>query len=134
MPDSSLRSPSTSRGALVVALVALVALLVAGGACRPRPATRSTRLCSRPDRVHSQRVGAGGAPGDTNFVDPEVEPFVAVDPTDASNLVGVYQQDRWAGGGAHGLVASHSVKRGPNVDAAGFAAFDACSGGTGEDA
>src|SRR5947208_12527189 len=48
-----------------------------------------------------------GGPG-TNYVNSEVEPFVAVNPTDPSNIVGVFQQDRWSNGGAHGLVASTS--------------------------
>ena len=37
----------------------------------------------------------------TNYVNAEVEPFVAVDPTDANHMIGVYQQDRWTTGGAH---------------------------------
>jgi len=48
-----------------------------------------------------------GGPG-TNYVNSEVEPFVAVNPTNPSNIVGVFQQDRWSNGGAHGLVASTS--------------------------
>jgi hypothetical protein len=34
-----------------------------------------------------------GAPG-TNYVNAEVEPFIAVNPTDPRNLIGVVQQDR----------------------------------------
>src|SRR2546429_6747610 len=52
-----------------------------------------------------------GGPG-TNFVNSEVEPFVAVNPTNPSNIVGVFQQDRWSNGGAPGLVASTSHDRG----------------------
>ncbi|MFC7487474.1 hypothetical protein ACOCJ7_16985 [Knoellia sp. CPCC 206453] len=33
---------------------------------------------------------------------------MAVDPTNASHLVGAWQQDRWSNGGAHGLVAGYS--------------------------
>jgi len=33
----------------------------------------------------------------------EVEPQVAIDPRDASHLIGVFQQDRWSDGGARGL-------------------------------
>ena len=32
----------------------------------------------------------------------EVEPYVAVNPVNAANLVGVWQQDRWSSGGARG--------------------------------
>jgi len=48
-----------------------------------------------------------GGPG-TNYVNAEVEPRVAVNPKDPSNIVGVFQQDRWSNGGAHGLVAGVS--------------------------
>src|SRR6266487_1507140 len=42
------------------------------------------------------------------FVNGEVEPYVAVNPAVAGNVVGVWQQDRWSNGGAHGLVAGSS--------------------------
>jgi hypothetical protein len=48
----------------------------------------------------------------TNFVNAEVEPYVSVNPTNTSNLVGVWQQDRWSNGGAHGLVAGFSFDGG----------------------
>ena len=132
MPDSSLRSSRRGRGAFVVALVAFGALLVAGGA-----SSASSYAISLPVNASGPSPFAGcttgGAPGDTNFGGTEVEPFIAVDPTDASNLIGVYQQDRWAGGGAHGLVASRSADGGQTWTQ-NFAAFDACSGGTGNDA
>ena len=38
-----------------------------------------------------------------NFAGMEVEPSVAVDPTNAAHLVGVWQQDRWSNGGANGI-------------------------------
>jgi hypothetical protein len=37
---------------------------------------------------------------------------VAVDPTNSAHLVGVWQQDRWSDGGAHGLVAGYSTNGG----------------------
>src|SRR5437588_4886798 len=47
-----------------------------------------------------------------NYLNAEVEPRVAVNPrtigTDHLNIVGVWQQDRWATGGARGLVAAYS--------------------------
>ena len=56
----------------------------------------------------------------------EVEPFVAVNPTDPDNVIGSYQQDRWSDGGARGLVASHSMNGG--VDwAQTWAEFSICS-------
>jgi hypothetical protein len=47
-------------------------------------------------------------PASLNYLNSEVEPEVAVDPTNPSHLVGAWQQDRWSNGGAHGLVAGYS--------------------------
>src|SRR5919201_1082638 len=69
-----------------------------------------------------------GGPG-TNYVNSEVEPFVAVNPANPSNLVGVFQQDRWNNGGAHGLVASTSHDGGSTWTES-WAHFSNCSGGT----
>jgi hypothetical protein len=69
-----------------------------------------------------------GGPG-TNFVNSEVEPFVAVNPVNPNNIVGVFQQDRWSNGGAHGLVTSTSHDDGATW-AESWAHFSTCSGGT----
>src|SRR5947207_15328163 len=69
-----------------------------------------------------------GGPG-TNYPNSEVEPFVAVNPANASNIVGVFQQDRWSNGGAHGLVASTSHDGGSTWTES-WAHFSNCSGGT----
>src|SRR5438552_6533135 len=69
-----------------------------------------------------------GGPG-TNFVNSEVEPFVALNPAKPSNIVGVFQQDRWSNGGAHGLVASTSHDGGATWTES-WAHFSTCSGGT----
>src|ERR671937_3237342 len=69
-----------------------------------------------------------GGPG-TNYVNSEVEPFVAVNPANPSNIVGVFQQDRWSNGGAHGLVASTSHDGGKTWTES-WAHFSICSGGT----
>src|SRR5713101_7785496 len=54
----------------------------------------------------------GGGPGAKNFLNAEVEPYVAVNPHNTQNIVGVWQQDRWNDGGAHGLVAGFSFDGG----------------------
>jgi hypothetical protein len=50
--------------------------------------------------------------GSLNYLNSEVEPQVAIDPTDSMHLVAVWQQDRWSDGGAHGLVAGYSTNGG----------------------
>jgi hypothetical protein len=56
-----------------------------------------------------------GQPG-TNYVNAEVEPDIAVNPTTVGtsnvNAIGVWQQDRWSNGGAQGLVAGFSFDGG----------------------
>ncbi|HEV7164277.1 MAG TPA: sialidase family protein [Gammaproteobacteria bacterium] len=54
--------------------------------------------------------GAGG--GSVSYEDAEVEPYEAVNPANTSNIIGVWQQDRWSDGGAHGLVAGYSMDGG----------------------
>lgn len=54
----------------------------------------------------------GGGTGGTSFEDAEVEPYIAINPGNPSNLVGAWQQDRWSTGGAHGLVAGSSTDGG----------------------
>ena len=62
-----------------------------------------------------------------NFENTEVEPNVAVNPTDPANIIGVFQEDRWFDGGAHGLGAGVSNDGGLNYGS-DWASFSACSG------
>jgi BNR repeat protein len=66
----------------------------------------------------------------TNYVNAEVEPFVAVNPTRAANLVGVFQQDRWSNGGAHGLSTVVSFDGGATWIEPAAPHFSTCAGGT----
>ncbi len=52
-----------------------------------------------------------GQPG-TNYLNAEVEPWVSINPTNPSNIIGVWQQDRWSNGGSRGLVAGYSFNGG----------------------
>jgi BNR repeat-like domain len=56
----------------------------------------------------------------------EVEPWVAVDPTDSMNVAGSWQQDRWSNGGSHGLDTSASTDGGTTWNANTFADFSRC--------
>src|SRR5256885_1422487 len=58
--------------------------------------------------------GPPTAGAEFNYRDSEVEPYVAVNPADLSNVIGVWQQDRWSDGGARGLVAGFSTEGGQN--------------------
>jgi Neuraminidase (sialidase) len=69
-----------------------------------------------------------GGPG-TLYTNAEVEPFVAVNPTNPANVIGVWQQDRWSNGGSHGLVTASSLDGGATW-ATTFPHFSTCAGGT----
>jgi len=88
-------------------------------------ANPSAMLVSGPSPFASCTIGGAG----TNYVNAEVEPRVAVNPTNPSNIVGVFQQDRWSNGGAHGLVAGVSHDGGTTWSET-WAHFSTCAGGT----
>src|SRR5260370_42565753 len=48
----------------------------------------------------------------TDYVNAEVEPYVAVNPHLAGNVVGVWQQDRWSNGGGQGRAPGCPCGRG----------------------
>jgi hypothetical protein len=78
--------------------------------------------------------GCGG-PGEAlsssvNYQNAEVETHVAVNPTNASNVVAFWQQDRWNDGGSHGNLAGYSSNGGLTWGRSA-PAFSRCAGGTG---
>jgi hypothetical protein len=60
----------------------------------------------------------------------DVEPHVAVDPTNPDHIVGIFQQDRWSNGGARGLVAGVSFDGGNTWQDVVIPGLSLCSGGT----
>ena len=66
--------------------------------------------------------------GGTVYINAEVEPYIAVNPLNASNLVGVWQQDRWSNGSARGLLTGVSFDGGATWTRV-QAPFSECSGG-----
>lgn len=54
----------------------------------------------------------GGDSTGTLYAQAEVEPYLAINPTDPGNLIAVWQQDRWSDGGARGLVSGASFDGG----------------------
>lgn len=70
----------------------------------------------------------GQPPTGTLYTNAEVQPHIAVDPADPRHLVGVWQQDRWSGVGAQGLVTATSFDGGAKWSRA-TPAVARCEGG-----
>jgi hypothetical protein len=97
-----MRRPALSIGGPVAALTAALILFA------PTALAATIVLVSGPSPYASCPDGGAG----TNFLNAEVEPWVSVNPGNGSNIAGVFQQDRWSTGGAHGLVAASSFNGG----------------------
>jgi hypothetical protein len=65
----------------------------------------------------------------TVYVGSEVEPFVAVNPTDPDNLVATWQQDRWSSGAARGAAVGVSFDGGLSWQNVVLPGLTLCSGG-----
>lgn len=72
----------------------------------------------------------GGTSTSTNYPNAEVEPWVDINPTDATNLIAVWQQDRWSDGGAHGLATAVTHDGGATWQMVTPPAFSQCASGT----
>ena len=64
----------------------------------------------------------------TVYLNAEVEPWLAVNPLNARNLIAVWQQDRWSNGGANGLLTAASLDGGFSWTIVSVP-FSRCSGG-----
>jgi hypothetical protein len=71
---------------------------------------------------------SGFSGGELSYLNTEVSPWVAVNPTDPSNIIGVYQQDQFSLGSGRGLVAAVSHDGGQTWSAT-YPPFSICAGG-----
>jgi BNR/Asp-box repeat len=110
---------------LLVATAAVAATAAAGSAGVFTVAPLTT--ASGPSPFAGCTVGQ--APGSVLYPNAEEEPWVDVNPTNSSNLIAVWQQDRWSDGGAHGLVTGVSHDGGQTWTRT-FPHFSICAGGT----
>lgn len=103
--------------------VALAGSLTAGSVVRlPDNPLGGSAACAAVV-AHSESLGS------VNFPDAEVEPMIAVDPTNPNHLVGSVQQDRWNDGGSNGLTNVVSKDGGATWSlAAGQPQFTTCEG------
>src|SRR5689334_2111562 len=77
----------------------------------------------------ADNVGAQEAAGSVLYMNAEPEMRSTINPTNARNIVGEYQQDRWNDGGARGLVSSWSNDGGATWHPVFVPGITKCSGG-----
>src|SRR5436309_1924670 len=87
------------------ALLLLVCAACAGDDETPSPSIPGLVTVSTNAPWASSCTGPAGR-GGVVFHDAEVEPSVAIDPTDPKHLIGAWQQDRWSNGGSNGVVSA----------------------------
>src|SRR4051794_387637 len=115
--------------AAALAVVALCAAPTAGAAPLTVTAPVSVSIPS-PFPPGCGGPTEGSFPGTNfNYENSEVEPWLAVSPTNPNDVAGFWQQDRWSDGGAHGLVAAVSHNGGASF-AYSWPHFSNCAGGT----
>jgi hypothetical protein len=120
-----------SRLRLVGAFVFLATAFFAfGGIAQAGPYTIGARTLATGPSPFPPGCGGPGEAGPTSFNSEgtEIEPWAAVDPTDSSHIVALWQQDRWNDGASHGLVAGVSHDGGATWPTTSFPAFSRCAG------
>jgi hypothetical protein len=125
--DEESSMPCNKPGALLIGiqLAVVLAASATSWAAPPTPILVSGPN-SGPNPFASCIIGGSGT--SQVYVNAEVEPWVAVNPANRSNLIGVWQQDRWSDGGAHGLVAGFSFDGGQTWGKTALP-FSACARG-----
>ena len=125
----------------VLALAAAAALLAVGSALATvDPTVRVSPTASPFGGTASGAACQAQTQTGTNYPGAEVEPFVDVNLTNADNLVGTWQQDRWSNGGSTGQMSAYSTGRRAELDDSadpsapnmGQAKFSRCTGGNAE--
>ena len=111
------RKKLLASGFILYGLVAAVPIAAAGGS--------STTVLTGPSPYASCDVS--GEEG-TNYLNAEIEPWIAANPSNSNSMIAAWQQDRWSNGGARGLRSAASFDGG-RTWAGSAAAFTLCTGG-----
>jgi len=99
-----------SRAALPAAAAAILLFTATSAAAQAASAGssgKSVGLVSPGDPYAACDISGDGS--GTNYPSAEEEPYIAANPRNPANAVGIFQQDRWSNGGARGLTASYST-------------------------
>ncbi len=121
--DASIRAAMIGKGYVAEGYGSDAVSLCSPGAVLVEAQTRASGLSSF-------LPGCDGVPPvGIVHVNAEVEPFLAVNPANANNFIGVWQQDRWSNGGARGPGIAFTFDGGGTWSRA-TAPLSRCSGGT----
>jgi hypothetical protein len=94
----------------------------------PQPPAGSGAVASAASPMAASCTGSAGT--GTLYINAEVEPFVAANPTNANHLVGTWQQDRWSDGAARAVMTAASFDGGRSWTRT-LQPFSRCAGGVG---
>jgi hypothetical protein len=92
-----------------VAISSTVGLVVVSVASVAAAASPPVMVSSEPSPYAGCSIA--GQPG-RNYLSAEVEPQLAVNPTNSSNFIAMYHQDRWSNGGGRGITGAYSTSGG----------------------
>lgn len=118
----------TRAGVAAVALATVLGLAASGATAYPLLADPLVQVSGVSPFLGCTADDVGSQSG-TVFLNSEVEPWIDINPLDADNLVGAWQQDRWSNGGARGLVAGVSMDGGATWTEVVIPGVSLCSGG-----
>jgi BNR repeat-like domain len=126
------------RAAWLGVMLGVLAFGAAPAAANPLTWTGTTQIDpgGSPFGATSSGASCQNSPGQagTNYPGTQVEPWIAVDPSNNSNAITVWQQDRWSNGAANGLLSAYSTNGGLSWTTPAIAdqpGFDSCTGGSG---
>lgn len=98
----------------------------------PPPSALPALVADAPVRISAatpfDATCADAASGDVVYLNAEVEPFVVVNPRDPANWIATWQQDRWSGGSANGLMTATTFDGGATWTRTAIP-FSRCAGG-----
>ncbi len=111
---------------IVLAILAILALITMSSSA----ASSYSVTLKRVSGLSPFTPGCNGAPqSGAVYINSEVEPWIAVNPTNPKNMAGAWQQDRWSNGGANGLVAGVTRNGGKTWKQVVIPHITRCSGG-----
>ena len=120
---------SRSKSLLIAAIVSLLASLPVAMTASAGPLVTSGLIQVTGASPLAPCLGDDPTSG-TNFVNSEVEPWIAVDRSNTDRIVATYQQDRWSNGGSRGDVTAFSANGGASWTINALTKSTVCTGGS----